>query len=111
MIINPALGLEAAAQVRLGQMQEHRDIPLQWKALSARGRLLLQSVAQGEVGPYGAEFREQGARILGVESVKVSTVQSAIRKLQRKDLISKFGNSAFQINNPLLQTWLKENME
>lgn len=111
MIINLALSLEAAAQVRLGQMQENSNIPMQWKALSAIERLLLQSMAQGEVSPYGAEFREQAARILGVESVKVSTVQSAIRKLQRKDMISKFGNSAFQINNPLLQTWLKENME
>ena len=92
-------------------MQENSNIPMQWKALSAIERLLLQSMAQGEVSPYGAEFREQAARILGVESVKVSTVQSAIRKLQRKDMISKFGNSAFQINNPLLQTWLKENME
>ena len=111
LIINPALSLEAAANARLTQMQENGNFPRQWNALSAMERLLLQSVARGDTSPYGAEFRAKAACTLGVETVKASSVQNAVRKLLRKDLMAKDSGGAFRINSPMLQAWINENVE
>lgn len=111
LIINPALSLEAAANARLAQMQENGNLPRQWNALSAMERLLLQSVARGDTSPYGTEFRARAACTLGVETVKASSVQNAVRKLLRKDLMAKDSGGAFRINSPMLQAWINENVE
>ncbi len=110
MIINPALSLEQAAEIRLEQMQESGNFTAQWRELSTIEQFILRAISKGQSSIYSAEFRQDMAERLGVETVKVSTMQSAIRKLQRKDLISKMSNAVLQINNPLLQTWLMENL-
>ncbi|WP_439294829.1 ATP-binding protein [Lonepinella sp. BR2882] len=111
MIINPALSLEKATQIRLEQMQENGNFTAQWRELTAIEQFTLLAIAKGQSAVYGADFREQMAEILGVEEIKVSTMQSTIRKLQRKDLISKTSHGVLHINSPLLHTWLTENVE
>nr|WP_314272429.1 hypothetical protein [uncultured Kingella sp.] len=65
----------------------------------------------GDTSPYGAEFRAKAACILGVETVKASSVQNAVRKLLRKDLMAKDSGGTFRINSPMLQAWINENVE
>ncbi|WP_346766957.1 hypothetical protein [Wielerella bovis] len=111
MIINPNLSLEAASQIRLEQMRENTDYPLTWHELSAIERLILQALAQGQNSLYSADFRQQAAQKLGIDEVKVSTMQSNIRKLKRKELITQNSANMLQLNNPLLQIWITENTD
>ena len=111
MIINPNLSLEAAAQIRLDQMCENTNYPLTWHELSSIERLILQALAQGQNSLYSADFRQQAAQKLGIDEVKVSTIQSNIRKLKRKELITKNSANALQLNSPMLQTWITENTD
>ncbi|WII92605.1 ATP-binding protein [Kingella negevensis] len=112
MIINPELSLNEAAQICKEQRQDNSNIPLQWQELSAIERLALKAIATRQGSLYSEAFRQYAAQMLGIETaLKVSTVQSAIRKLERKDLITKDSNNKLKINSPLWQTWLNENMD
>lgn len=111
MIINPSLAMQAAAQIRLDQMQESTDYGKQWQELSALERFIMQAIAKGQNTPYSAAFRQEAAQKLGVDEVKVSTIQSSLRKLTRKELITQNSHNALQINSPLWQTWLNEHQD
>lgn len=109
MIINPNLDLATAAQIRIEQMCENTDYPQTWHELSTIEQLILQTLAQGKTSLYSEAFRQQAAQKLGIEEIKVSTIQSNIRKLKRKELITQNSVNALQLNSPFLQTWINEN--
>lgn len=60
---------------------------------------------------YSVDFMQQAAQKLGINEIKVSTVQSNIRKLKRKELITKNSANVLQLNSPMLQTWITENTD
>ncbi len=109
MIINPELDLNTAAQNRLAQMHDNANYIQQWQELSTLARFILQRIAKEQTSPYSIEFRRTAAAQLGVEEIKISTIQSTIRKLKRKELITQSSNNTLTINSPLLQTWITEN--
>ena len=43
---------------------------------------------------------------LGVDEVSAATVQGAVRKLERKDLMTRDSGNTLQINSPLFQAWI-----
>lgn len=110
MIINPALSLEEAAHIRLQQMYEQSDYQALWQKLSALEKLLLMDILNGEAGFYKAEKRQQFAQKLGVNEISTSSLQTALKKLERHELISKQTDNTFTISNSLFQHWLQENI-
>lgn len=108
MIVNPALSIEEATQIRIEQMQENSGFAVLWAELTALEKLILRQVATGGAGLYGTEIRQAMAEELGVNSLNTSTIQGAIRKLTRKELLTRDAGNALQINSPLLKTWISE---
>lgn len=58
---------------------------------------------------YSQENRQKYAALLGVEHVGNSSVQGAIRRMERHDWISRDAGGKWIVNNPLLATWIREN--
>lgn len=110
MIINPALSLEQAAEIRLQQMYEQSDYQTIWQKLSALEKLLLIDILNGENGFYKAEKRQQFAEKLGVNDISSSTLQTALKKLERHELISKQIDHSLTLNSSLFQHWLQEQL-
>lgn len=107
MILNPALSIEQATKVRIEQMHENSNYPGIWKSLTAIEKLLLQQIAQGNTAVYSDEIRRLIAEQAGLERISTSTIQGNIRKLERKELLTKSGGT-WGINSPLFQTWIVE---
>ena len=111
MIINPELSIEQAAHARIGQMQENSEFPQQWHGLSSIEQIIMVLVANGTEALYSTQSREHIAARLGVDDVTTSAVQNAVRKLERKDLITRDSANRIQINNPIFKTWILERIE
>ncbi|STZ76849.1 selenocysteine synthase [Bergeriella denitrificans] len=107
MILNPALSLDEAAAARLAQMHENSNHPAQWRDLSAMERLILQEAAKGNTALYSSSTRAALAKKAGIDSLNTSTIQGNIRKLERKELLTK-SNGQWAINSPLFQAWILE---
>ncbi|MFC0308393.1 ATP-binding protein [Gallibacterium trehalosifermentans] len=109
MIINPDLTLEQAAEYRLSQMAELSDASKIWAKLSLLEREIVKLITEGETTPYKKATRERLAAKIGVEELSASSIQGQIRKLEKKELITRDINKSIKINNPHFQTWIKEN--
>ncbi|UOO82547.1 AAA-like domain-containing protein [Uruburuella testudinis] len=110
MIINPELPLEAAADYRLAQLNTQGTESGVWQKLKPLEQAIMQAMAATDSSsPYSNDSRKQYAAALGINEVSSSSTQGAIKRLQRHDLISKNTADQWQINNPLLKTWILEN--
>lgn len=110
MIINPDLPLAQAAEIRLQQMYEQSDYQAIWQKLSALDQLLLIDILNGESSFYKAEKRQQFAEKLGVAEISTSSLQTALKKLERKDLITKQADNTLKLSSSLFQHWLQEQL-
>lgn len=110
MIINPNLPLEKAAEIRLQQMYEQSDYQTIWQKLSVLEKLLLVDILNGETGFYRAEKRKQFAEKLGISDITTSSLQTALKKLERQELITKQSDNTPMLNNSLFQRWLREQL-
>jgi len=108
LALNPGLELEQAKQQLLSEVFSDRDFAKLWQDCAALERLLLREIAQNESSSlFGIETRNAFASILGVETLSVASVQSAMRTLQRKGLIGKNpGRRGFFIDDLNLKSWL-----
>lgn len=108
LILNPDLSLSDALFHRLNEIDDQNEYALNWVKLSAIERLILQMLANGQEGLYSENNRQQMAEALGIEHLKTSTIQSAIRRLQNKDFITRNLANKIQLNNTLFANWIKE---
>lgn len=110
MIINPDLSLEKAAEIRLSQMYEQSDYQTIWQKLSALEKLLLIDILNGETGFYKEEKRKRFAEKLGIVKINTSSIQTALKKLERQELITKQTDNTLVLNSSLFQQWLRERL-
>lgn len=111
LIVTPELSIEAAVQNRLAEMHASSDTARIWTELSAIERIILRRIAHGQTALYTAQSRREMAAEIGIEELSTSTVQGNIRKLERKELITRNSGNNTAINSPLLQTWIVENTD
>ncbi|MFW2178176.1 MULTISPECIES: hypothetical protein [unclassified Moraxella] len=110
MIINPNLTLEQASVSRLEQLHEQSDFNTQWLGLTELEKHLILMIGQGESGLYKKHIRQILAQKLGLEGeISTSNIQTNLKKLERKELITKQINDCYVINNSLFAQWLVEN--
>lgn len=110
MIINPFLSLENAAQYRLSQMYEQSNYQPIWQKLSALEKLLLIDIANNETGFYKTEYRQQLTEKLGIQRITPSTIQTALKKLERQELITKQTDNLVVLNSSLFKHWLRDKL-
>lgn len=110
MIIDPALTLAEAAESRLSQIHDQSDFAKDWQNLTALEQQILLFVHRGESGFYKQDIRQKLADVLGLEkAVSTSSVQTNIKKLMNKELLTKHPNGDLTLNNGLFSQWLGDN--
>lgn len=106
MIINPALSLEQAAEMRIVQSGMGADYHKVWQELTALDQQLLLAVAQGETALYSERNRHELASRLGVAEVKTSSIQGSVRKLENRELLTRDTKNKQSINESAFKTWI-----
>jgi hypothetical protein len=106
LVLNPGRSLDEALAGRQAMLADTSGFERKWQELAALDRLLLQALAAGESSPYRQESRERLAQALGLPAISPSSVQTALRKLERRDLVTKDARG-WRFADPTFAEWLK----
>lgn len=110
MIINPEISLETAAQIRISQLDEQDREAGQWQQMKPLEKAIMSDIAiNPDTSLYSQQNRQKYAALLGLESISTSSIQGAIKRMERHEWISRDASNRLTINNPLLKTWIVEN--
>lgn len=89
LALNINLTLDECKTLILSEIYDARVFTESWGKCSELEKLILREIANGQDGFFGGEFRKQFASLLGIANLSVSTMQSALRMLRRKELIGQ----------------------
>ena len=108
LVLYPDLTLQQAKQTLLQNITEDREYADTWNKTSVLEQLILIAITLNEKEIFSEKNRTQLAKQLGIEQVSVSTLQSAIRSLQRKNIIgSAPERGQYYIDDPSFNNWIK----
>lgn len=109
LALNPDLSIQEAQDYLLADLHNHRSYVEIWSLLSRLEQLLVSEIAQGGESLFGKATREKLALGLGVETLNVSSVQSALRVLERKGLIVKsMVEQKYVLEDPNFKIWVEK---
>ena len=111
MALNPGIALADSLSQLLSNLHEDRGYPNQWHTLSELQQLLVLAIIRDD-----ALFAKEALLVLrnslGVDAIKISTVQSALRTLERKRLIIKsYVDRKYYLEDPNFASWVASNFE
>ena len=89
LVLRPDLTLQQAKQSLLQDITEDREYAITWDRVSVLEQLILKSITTNEKELFSENKRAQLAKKMGIDILPVSTLQSAVRSLQRKNVIQK----------------------
>ncbi len=108
LALNPDIALEQAKQQLLNEVFNDRAFIEIWTQCSDLEHLLLIEISTNtSAALFSHTTRAQLAQTLGIGTLEVPTVQSALRVLQRKGLIGKNPEGGgYFIDDPNFKNWL-----
>lgn len=106
LALNPNLNIEDAQQQLMAEISNDRKYQEQWGSCSHLEQQLLIFIAKEQAGLFSVETREKLAQKLGVPELGTPTVQSALRTLNRKDLIRIHDRSDYDVEDPNFKHWI-----
>lgn len=107
MALNPGLSLEEAKHQLVTEVTDARLYADAWNACTALEQLLLIEIAAHATQMYGNETRTRLAASLGVSELPVSAVQSALRTLQKKELVGRHPDrGGYFLDDPNFKAWM-----
>ncbi len=108
LVLHPTLTITAAMMQITTELSEDRKFIKTWGCASALNRLLLLELARDKESFFSEESRNQFAVSLGINEVSVSQVQSALRSLQRDNLIGRHpeDRGGYFIEDPNFKNWI-----
>lgn len=108
LILRPDLTLAQAKELLMQDLVEDREYAAMWENSSVLERLLLKAIVVGEEELFGQSKREQLGQQIGIQDLPVSTLQSAIRTLQRKNIVGTLPErGGYYIDDPNLKSWIE----
>ena len=108
LALNPSLTIIEAKNQLLADIVNDRAFVEIWENSSNLEHILLKEIAHGAEALFSEKQRIVFAKNLGVPELTVPAVQSAIRVLQRKNLIGKLPErSSYYIDDPNFKSWLQ----
>ena len=108
-MLHPNLTLKQAEKQLLADITEDREYASVWDNASLLDRLILKSIKLGEKELFGETKRAQLAKQMGIDTLAVSTLQSSIRSLQKKNIIgSAPEHGAYYIDDPNFKNWIED---
>lgn len=108
LALNPSLTIEKAKNHLLSEIFNARAFVDTWEKCSALEQLLIRKISQDvNQALFSMELRQHFAKELGIRSVSVSSIQSALRILQRKELIGRLSErGGYFIEDINFKNWL-----
>lgn len=108
MALNPSLSLVEAKNELMSQIFTDREFIEIWDQCSMLEKLLLVEISNNVSGLFSSEVRESFAKKVGLDEIAVSSIQSALRVLQRKNLIGRLPEKrGYTIDDPNFKNWIK----
>lgn len=108
LALHPADKLEDIKKQLLTEIFSDRAFVNIWQQCSELERLLLIEISKLSNAVFGAKTRSQLAKQLGIKDLPLSTVQSAMRVLQRKTLIGRLPeHRSYCIEDPHFKQWVR----
>lgn len=111
LVLDPNLTIQQAS-VGFGQALFDETIYVTlWSNLSSLERLLLQHIMLKQKVFFSKDVRKILAHQLGQVELPISTIQSALRTLQRKKIVSKLDSRGhYDIEDQYFINWLTKNL-
>ena len=106
LVLNPELSIQAAKQFLLADIANDREYPQLWQQCSALEQAILRHVIQGEGAYFSDKVRQKFAKTLGIGKISVSSVQSALRSLLKKQILGHETRGGYFIDDPNFQEWI-----
>lgn len=106
LALNPGRGLEQALATRLAQLADTSGFQRRWQALGELERQLLLALGDSHASPYSQDTRHQLAQALGRDQLATSTVQTALRKLERRDYVTRDAHG-WRLADPAFAEWIR----
>src|SRR5205814_9838633 len=92
----------------LQDLVEDREYAMVWENSTVLERLLIKAIVNSEAELFSQEKRSDLAKQMGIEELPVSTLQSAIRSLQRKNIIGSLPDrGSYYIDDPNFKSWIE----
>ena len=107
LALNPNLSIMTAKEQLLSDVFNDRAYIEVWDKASKLEQILLSEIAIGTESFFSELVRQKLAKLLGIKVLAVSSTQSALRVLQRKQLVGRSPNrSGYFIDDPNFKRWL-----
>ena len=107
LALNPSLTIPQAKTILLHELYDDRAFTELWEHGSSLERLLMKAIALGESGFFTEDCRTRFAKQLGITKLPVTTVQSSLRTLTRKQIIGRIPDSGkYYLEDPNFKDWL-----
>jgi len=107
LVLYPQKTVVALKKQLLEEVFSDRAFIDSWSRFSHLERLLLKYIAAGKSALFSEETRMIFAEELGVgHSLPVSSIQSALRALKKKEIIGLYDRGNYFIDDPNFKTWL-----
>lgn len=111
MALQPDLTIKLAMTNIMTELSEDRKFLRTWENMAMLNRLLLLEIASARDALFSDATRKQFAKTLGIAEISVSQVQSALRSLQRENLIGRYADrSGYFIDDPNFKKWLSQSL-
>ncbi|MBB71719.1 MAG: hypothetical protein CMF50_04920 [Legionellales bacterium] len=108
LVLHPDLTLQQAKQQLLEVIAEDRQYIRVWDDCSVLECLLLKAIVISERELFSEAHRLRLAKEMGVDELPLSTVQSAIRTLKRKEIIGSLPERGlYYIEDPNFKSWIE----
>ena len=111
LVLQPDQTLQESKEQLLQNLTEDREYADIWEKTSILERLLIRAIAIGGNELFSVSSRAELAKQMGLADLPVTTVQSAIRTLQRKNIIcSSPDRGVYYIDDPNFGRWINDSM-
>jgi len=107
IILNPELGINQAKNELLEELIHDRSFADNWENLSSLEQLILWEIASKNKKLYSIETRNKLSIKLGIEDIRVSSMQSSLRKLNKSCVIGHTPEQGeYYIDDPNFLDWI-----
>lgn len=111
LALNPNLTISLGMEQIMIELSEDRQFVKIWGNASTLNRLLLLEISNSKQALFSEDSRKQFAAVIGINEISVPQVQSALRSLQRDNIIGReLDRGGYYIDDPNFKNWIKQQL-
>lgn len=107
LALSPNLTIKSAKEQLLAELYDDRAFVETWDTGSALEQLLMKEISLDKTKFFTKDNRKRFARSLGISKLPVTSVQSTLRTLLRKQIIGRIHDrGGYYLEDPNFKNWL-----